>query len=158
MHPKTHPSTPPWNEVLRAAATDQLHQSVFAFRFKLATDRLEPRTVAVLLVSGLRSTEFEPMFICPCGGIAQGRSGQVKIDDVSTSTGAAKFIDSLIGAMRSVRAELKDAADPLLRTVASELHANLLRQLCVHATRWNLPPYARLGRSRARPAECWHRA
>ena len=87
-----------------------------------------------------------------------GTREAIAIDDVSTATGATKFVDVLVAAVRRVRTELAVAADPHLRTIASELHANVLRQLCIHSTRWNLPPYALLGRTRARPAECWHRA
>lgn len=158
MPSKPSPPLPPWNEVLRACASGDLHQSAVGMRLRLKTDRHEPRTVGVVLISGQRSVDLEPVYVCPCGGLALGPRDAIAIDDVSTVTGAAKLVDVLVVAMRQARAELTNAADPLLRTIASELHAGLLRQLCIHATRWNLPPYALLGKTRARPAECWHRA
>lgn len=82
----------------------------------------------------------------------------MRIDDISTVTGVTKFIDILVGTMREARPELLSASDSHLRTIAAEIHATTLRQLCIHATRWNLPPYALLGKTRARPADCWHRA
>jgi hypothetical protein len=124
---------------------------------RLGTNRLEPRTVLLVLTSGRRSVDFDPVYVCPCGGFVLGTREAIVIDDVSTATGATKFVDVLVAAMRGVRAELSGATDPHLRTIAAELHASVLRQLCIHATRWNLPPYALLGRTRARPAECWHR-
>lgn len=149
--------TPPWNEVLRACATGELNQSAFGMRLRLTTDRHEPRTVSLVLSSGRRSVDLDPVYVCTCGGFVLGTRNAVAIDDVSTTNGATRFVDVLLVAMRRVRPELATAADPLLRTIGGELHAGLLRKLAIHATRWNLPPYALLGRTRARPAECWHR-
>jgi hypothetical protein len=121
------------------------------------TDRLEPRTVGLVLESGKRSVDLEAAYICPCGAFSLGHEGAVTIDDLATATGAVRFIDLATIALRGLRSELQAAADPHLRTVATELHGDLQRRLAVHATRWNLPPYATLGRTRARPAKCWHR-
>lgn len=158
MHSRACPPNPPWNEVLRACASGDLHQCAFGMRLRLRTDRLEPRTVGLVLTSGQRSADLEPVYVCPCGGFALGGRDAVTIDDVSTVTGATKFVDVVVATMRQLRSELTGATEPHLRTIATELHAGLLRQLCIHATRWNLPPYALLGRTRARPAECRHRA
>jgi hypothetical protein len=114
--------------------------------------------VGLVLSSGRRSVDLEPVYVCPCGGFALGRREAISIADVSTVTGAGKFSDVVVAAMRLVRVELVGASEPQLRTIAAELHGGLLRQLCIHATRWNLPPYALLGRTRARPAECCHQA
>lgn len=149
--------TPPWNEVLRACASGDLNQCAFGMRLRLTTDRHEPRTVGLVLSSGRRSLDLDPVYVCTCGGFVLGARSAVAIDDVSTANGATRFVDVLLVAMRQVRPELATAADPHLRTIGAELHASLLRRLAIHATRWNLPPYALLGRTRARPAECWHR-
>ncbi len=151
-------NTPPWNEVLRAYATGDLHPSSFSTRVVLTTDRFEPRTIALHLEGGKRTVQLLPAFICPCGAIAYGggESSSVIIDDLATSTGASKFIDILVTSMKQLRPELQTALDAHLRTVAGVIHAELMRRLCVQATRWNLPPYAKLGRSRARPAKCCH--
>lgn len=148
--------TPPWNEVLRACATGDLNQCAFGMRLRLTTDRHEPRTVGLVLSSGRRSVDLDPVYVCTCGALVLGTRSAVAIDDVSTMNGGARLVDVLLVAMRHVRPELASAADPHLRTIGAELHAGLLRKLAVHATRWNLPPYALLGRTRARPAECWH--
>jgi len=108
--------------------------------------------VGLVLSSGQRSADLESVYVCPCGGFALGGRDAITIDDVSTVTGTTKFVDVVVAAMRQVRSELTGATDPHLRTIATDLHAGLLRQLCIHATRWNLPPYALLGRTRARPA------
>lgn len=157
MHTRPGP-IPPWNEVLRACATGDLNQCAFGMRLRLVTDRHEPRTVGLVLSSGRRSVDLNPVYVCTCGAFALGTRSAVAIDDVSTANGATRFVDVLISAMKQVRAELAPAAEPHLRTIGAELHGGLLRKLAIHATRWNLPPYALLGRTRARPAECWHRA
>lgn len=157
MHPRPCPTNPPWNEVLRACASGEIHQCAFGLQLRLTTDRHEPRTVGLVLSSGRRSVELGSIYVCTCGGFVLGARSAAAIDDVSTANGATKFVEALLVAMRQVRPELASAADPHLRTVAAELHAGALRKLAIHATRWNLPPYALLGRTRARPAECWHR-
>ena len=113
-------------------------------RLRLRTHRLEPRTVGLVLSSGQRSADLESVYVCPCGGFALGGRDAITIDDVSTVTGTTKFVDVVVAAMRQVRSELTGPTDPHLRTIATDLHAGLLRQLCIHATRWNLPPYAAL--------------
>jgi len=129
---------------------------VLGVRIAFITDRHEPRTVRLVLESGKRSFDLPPVYVCPCGALALGGDGTMQVDDLATTTGAAYFVDLLVGALRSVRPELTTAAEAHLRTVATELHADTVRRLGVHATRWNLPPYALLGRARARPAKCWH--
>jgi hypothetical protein len=126
-------------------------------RVYLRRDRHEPRHLGLVLSSGRRSTDLEPIYICPCGAFALGATEAVAIDDISTATGAARCVDGLVGSMREIRAELANAPTAALRAVAIEIHADLVRQLVVHATRWNIPPFALLGRTRARPARCIHR-
>jgi len=150
-------STAPWNEVLRACATGDLHACSFGMRICLRRDRHEPRHVGLVLNSGRRSLDIKPVYVCPCGALVLGEPNERVIDDISTETGAALCVDGLIGSMRQLRAELAAVAASVLRAVAVEIHADLVRQLAVHATRWNIPPYAVLGRTRARPAECVHR-
>lgn len=104
--------TPPWNEVLRACAAGELNQSAFGIRLRLTTDRHEPRTVGLVLSSGRRSIDLDPMYVCICGAFALGKRGAVAIDDVSTANGATRFVDLLVIAMRQVRPELVKAADP----------------------------------------------
>lgn len=157
MDPRSSASSAPWSEVLRACAANELHPCVFGMSVRLGTDRLEPRDVRLVLESAKRSVDLDPVYACPCGAFALGTRNAVLVEDIATSTGAAKMTAALAIAMKQARVELNTASEPHLRTVAAELHANLLRRLCIHATRWNLPPYATLGRTRARPAECWHR-
>jgi hypothetical protein len=157
MHPNVSPSGAPWNEVLRASVSGDLHWCVFGMRVCLKRDRHEPRNVGLALNSGRRSLDIQPVYICPCGAFVLGEPSERIIDNISTETGAAVCLDSLAGSMRQLRVELAQVAAPLLRTVAMEIHADLVRQLAVHATRWNIPPFALLGRTRARPAECLHR-
>lgn len=148
---------PPWNEILRACAAGELHQSAFGLRVMLTTQRLEPRNVAVVISSGRRSTSLGPVYICPCGAFAFGEREALVVDDFLTANGATKLLDVLLVGIRQLRPELADAATPHLRTIGAELHAQIVMAVAVHATRWNLPPYALLGRTRARPADCWHR-
>lgn len=157
MHSRPAPSAAPWNEVLRACASAELHACIFSMHVKITCHRLEPREVSVVLVSGQRSLDLEPVYACPCGGFAQGRSGSITVADISTATGAATFVDGLAEIMKTLRVELQGAASLHLRAMATVLHGDLLRQLAIHASRWNLPPYAHLGKTRARPAPCWHR-
>lgn len=154
MHPRANP--PPWNEVLRACASRELNPCAFGAHVDLVTDRLEPRTVALILRSGEHSLDLTPAYACPCGAMVLGREGAAIIDDLATATGAASHVEMLVVALRSLRRELAQASDAVLRTVATEMHAALVCKLCVHVTRWNLPPYDSLGRTRARPAKCWH--
>lgn len=148
---------PPWNEVLRACAAGELHQAAFGLRVMLTTHRLEPRNVGVVLSSGRRSTPLGSVYLCPCGAFVLGARESVVVDDFTTANGASRLLDVLLGVIRELRPELTDAANAHLRTIGSELHAQIVLAVAVHATRWNLPPYALLGRTRARPAECWHR-
>jgi hypothetical protein len=97
-----------------------------------------------------------PVHVCLCGAFTLGQEGAITVADLATATGAIKFVDLVTAALRTLRVELQPAADAHLRTVATELHGDLVCRLAVHATRWNLPPYARLGRTRARPTKCWH--
>jgi hypothetical protein len=154
-----HPSLPPppWNEVLRACAAGELHQSAFGFRVVLTTHRLEPRNVGVVLSSGRRSTAVGSVYVCPCGAFVLGERDSVVVDDLATANGASRFLELLLPSIRELRSELAPAAASHLRTIGAELHAQIVLAVAVHATRWNLPPYALLGRTRARPSECWHR-
>jgi len=153
MHPIASPVGAPWNEVLRACAAGDLDPCVFGMRVSLHRDRHETRNVGLVLTSGPRSHDLEPAYVCPCGAFALGEPGSLLIEDISTATGA----DGLVGSMRKLRVELAPAPASVLRTVAVEIHADLVRRLAVHATRWNIPPFALLGRTRARPAPCVHR-
>ena len=157
MYPAISATVPPWNEVLRACTTGELNPCAFGMRVCLRRDRHEPRTVGLILNSGKRSSDLEPVYVCPCGAFALGDPGSLVIDDISTTTGAATCVDRLAVSMLQLRVELASAPSPVLRTVAVEIHADLVRQLAVHATRWNIPPFALLGRTRARPAQCVHR-
>ena len=156
-HPRSSSPTPPWSEVLRACRDGELDPFVFGARIRLVTNRLEPRTIGLVLESGKRSADLLPAYVCECGAFALGHEGGVSIEDLATATGAVRFVDVVLAALRQLRPELKPASDAHLRTVGAEIHADLMRRLCVHATRWNLPPYALLGKTRARPAKCWHR-
>lgn len=154
MHPRQNP---PWSELLRECAAGNLPPAAFAMKTVLKTDRLEARTVGVTLVGGANSVQLPPVFACPCGLFAVGEPGAAPmIDDLASPSGAPKVVDLLVAAMRQLRPELRRAPEALLRTVATNRHAQLVEQLAVHATRWNLPPYASMGRSRARPAKCLH--
>lgn len=157
MYPAISTVGAPWNEVLRSCTTGELDPCAFSMRVCLRRDRHEPRTVGLILNSGRRSVDLEPVYACLCGAFAVGQPGSLVIDDISTATGAATFVDRLVGSMRQLRVELEHAPTPVLRAVAVEIHADLVRQLAVHATRWNIPPFALLGRTRARPAQCVHR-
>jgi|HubBroStandDraft_1064217.scaffolds.fasta_scaffold151553_2 hypothetical protein len=157
MHSHVSPPGAPWNEVLRACVAGDLHWCVFGMHVCLKRDRHEPRNVGLVLNSGRRSLDIQPVYICSCGAFVLGEPSARIIDDISTETGAAVGVDSLAGSMRQLRVELAQVPAPLLRTVAMEIHVDLVRQLAVHATRWNIPPYAVLGRTRARPARCVHR-
>lgn len=157
MHPAASVAGAPWNEVLRACSSGELHPCVFGMRVCLRRDRHEPRNLGLALNSGRRSVDLKPVYVCTCGAFVLGEPGTIVIDDISTITGAATCVDGLVGSMREVRVELKDAPTAALRTVAVEVHADLVRQIAIHSTRWNLPPYATLGRTRARPATCVHR-
>jgi hypothetical protein len=154
---RSNSPTPPWNEVLRACQVGDLDPCVFGAHIRLVTDRLEPRTVGLVLESGKRSADLAPTYVCTCGAIVLGGEGAIVIEDLATVTGAVRFVDVVLAALRQLRSELRPASEAQLRTVGSEIHADLMRRLCVHATRWNLPPYALLGKTRARPAKCWHR-
>lgn len=90
MHSRTLLPTPPWNEVLRACASGELHPSVFGTRVRLVTDRLEPRVVGIVLESGRRSVDFEPAYICTCGAFALGRENGVTVEDLASATGAGQ--------------------------------------------------------------------
>lgn len=154
MH--TRPVPPPWNEVLRSCASRELPVCAFGAHVDLVVDRHEPRAVGLILRSGERSLDLEPAFVCPCGAMALGRDGVMTIDDLAGTTGAARYVDVLVSSLRTARTELASVTEPLLRTVATGIHAELLCKLAVHATRWNLPPYDSLGRTRAKPTKCWH--
>jgi hypothetical protein len=156
MTSKTPPSTPPWNEVLRACTVLELHRAAFSMTLKLMVDRHEPREVLVTLVSGHQSVALEPVHVCTCSAFVYGRRARVVVDDVSTVTGAARMVDVLVGHMRAVRPELGDAPERLLRPIATTLHGTLVTKVAAEACSWNLPPYAVLGKTRARPEQCWH--
>lgn len=147
MHPR--PIPPPWNEVLRACSSRELHPCAFGAHVDLVTDRLEPRQVGLTLRSGERSLDLAPAYACPCGALVLGREGSVDIDDLATTTGVATHVEVLMKAMRTLRSELAKAPDGALRTIATEIHFSLLCKLGVHVTRRNLPPTTRSADPRA---------
>ena len=58
--------------------------------------------MGLILSSGRRSADLEPVYVCPCGGFALGGRSTVTIDDVSTVTGETKFVDVVVAAMRHI--------------------------------------------------------
>jgi hypothetical protein len=148
---------PPWSELLRACSAGKLNQCLFGMQMKLKARKEDPRTVDLMLLSGNESLHLPSAFVCLCGAFLLGARSEIAIDDLATSTGARRAAELLCGAMRKLRPTLENAPDAMLRTVAGQLHADLVKQLAVHACKWNLPPYSLLGRSHAKPSECWHR-
>jgi hypothetical protein len=147
----------PWSEVIRACAAGEIHQCAFGMRIILKRDRHEPRNLGLEINSGRRTIDIDPVYVCTCGAFVLGTRDQVIIDDIASITGAANFVDRLVPRMREVREELKESPPNPMHAIAIEIHADLVRQVLIHATRWNLPPFQLLGRTRARPAKCVHR-
>lgn len=149
---------PPWSEVLRAISDKRISQCCVGMHLKVKVHRLDPRHAEMSLLGGNDSTPLPNAYVCICGAITLGASGAIEVDDIATATGAVRTIELLLRAIRQLRPALAVAPDALLRTVANQIHADMTRQLAIQALKWNLPPYALLGRVRARPAECWHRS
>ena len=149
---------PPWSELLRACSAGRLDQSAFGIHVKLVARKSDPRQVTLALRSGHKTLALPDAYLCPCGAFALGVQDDLKIDDLSTLTGGRRATEVLLDGMRQLRPVLSTAPDAMLRTVGNLLHADMVRQLVVHACKWNLPPFALLGRSRAPAAACWHRA
>jgi hypothetical protein len=150
---------PPWAELLRAVAAKRIDQCCVGMKVKLIINRLEPRQAALSLLAGDDSIQLPGGYLCPCGAFVLGAPGQMVVDDITTSTGSVRTVGLLIASMRQIRPALVSAPDALLRTIAVQLYGDMARQLAIQTLKWNLVPYALLGKARARPpAECWHRA